>query len=40
MEISGHEYLIFTYHIAEMQWPAKIEFSYLQDLAFDQDQDA
>lgn len=39
LEISGHEYLIFTYCIAEMQWPAKIGFNYLQDLAFDQDQD-
>jgi len=39
LEISGHEYLIFPYCIAEMQWPAKIGYSYLQDLAFDQDQD-
>lgn len=39
LEISGHEYLIFTYCIAEIQWPAEIGFSYLQDLAFDQDQD-
>jgi hypothetical protein len=39
LEISGHEYLIFTYCIAEMKEPAEIGYSYLQDLAFDQDQD-
>jgi len=39
LEISGHEYLIFIYCTAKMQRPAEIGFSYLQDLAFDQDRD-
>ena len=39
LEISSHKYLMVTYCIAEMQWPSKTGFSYLQDLAFDQDQD-